>query len=63
MGHVGYQFGDGDIVVCVIVEFDAGDFVDVGGDGGGRFEDGVCGEGWGLRGWVAVGGCGCHGGI
>lgn len=36
--------------------------MDVGGDGGGGFEDGVCGEGWGLGGWVAVGGCGRHDG-
>ena len=49
-------------MVGVVVEFDAGDFVGVGGDGGGGFEDGVCGEGWCLGGWVAVGDCGCHGG-
>ena len=57
VGHVGDEVGDGDVAVGVVVEFDAGDFVDAGGDRGGGFEDGVCGEGWGLGVCLAVGGC------
>ena len=56
--HVGDELGDGDVAVGVVVEFDAGDLGRVGGDRGRGFEDGVCGEGWGLGGWcLAVGVC------
>ena len=58
--HAGDEFGDGDVAVGVVVEFDAGDLVGCGGDRGGGFEDGVGGEGWGLRGRLAVGGWWCH---
>lgn len=34
--------------------------MDAGGDGGGGFEDSVCGEGWGLSVWLIVGGWCCH---
>ena len=44
----------------VVVEFDAGDLVDVGGDRGRGFEDGVCGEGWGFGVCLTVGGRWCH---
>ena len=60
--HVGYHFSDGDVAVGVVVEFDAGDLVDAIGDGGGGFEDGVCGESWGLGVWLAVGNCWGHDG-
>lgn len=60
--HVGDEFGDGDVAAGVVVELDAGDFVDPGGDGGGGFEDGVCGEGWGLGVWLVLGGRWCHDG-
>ena len=60
--HVGDQFGDGDVAVGIVVEVDAGDLVGAGGDGGGGFEDGVCGEGWGLGVWLAVGGGWFHDG-
>ena len=41
--HVGDEFGNGDVTVRVIVEIDARDLLDVGGDGGGGLKDGVCG--------------------
>ena len=62
VGHVGDEFRDGDVPVGVVVEFDAGDWLGVGGDWGGGFEDGVCGEGGSLGGWLVVGGCRCHDG-
>ena len=41
--HVGDEFGNGDVTVRVVVEVDARDLLDVGGDGGGGLKDGVCG--------------------
>ena len=41
--HVGDEFGNGDVTVRVVVEFDARDLLDVGGDRGGGLKDGVCG--------------------
>ena len=61
-GHVGDELGDGDVAVGVVVEFDAGDWVGAGGDGGGGFEDGVGGEGRGFGGWGGGGGWGGHDG-
>ena len=46
--HVGDEFGNGDVTVRVVVEVDARDLLDVGGDGGGGLEDGVCGYDWGF---------------
>ena len=49
VGHVGDEFGDGDIAVRILVEFDAGDLVGGGGDGVRGCEDGVGGDGGDLR--------------
>ena len=43
IGHVGDEFSNGDVAVGVVVEIDAGDLLDVGGDRGGGLKDGVCG--------------------
>lgn len=60
--HVGNEFGDGDVAVGVVVEFDARDFVDAGRDGCGGFEDGVGGEDWGLGVWLDIVCHWCHDG-
>lgn len=62
VGHVGDEFGDGDVAVRVVVEFDAGDLVGGGRDGVRRCEDGVGGKAGDLRVWLAIGRCWCHGG-
>ena len=41
--HIGDEFGNGDVTVRVVVEIDARDLLDVGGDGSGGFKDGVRG--------------------
>ena len=63
VGHVGDEFGDGDVAVGVLVELDTGDLVSGGGDWGRGCEDGVGGEVWDLKVWLVVGRCWCHGGI
>lgn len=62
VGHVRDEFGDGDVTVRVVVEFNAGDLVGGGGDGLRGCEDGVGGKGGDLRVCLAVGSCWCHGG-
>ena len=41
--HIGDELGNGDVAVAVVVEIDARDLLDVGGDWGGGLKDGVCG--------------------
>ena len=54
--HGGDEFGDGDVAVCVVVEFDAGDLVDVAWDGIRGCKDGIGGKGWDFGVRLAVGG-------